>query len=92
MTYGVKSARRKEQRAGLRLDGPLCGLISPFIVLTESQQSDCMMASDFQLSRSIVVNSRWLPQLGTPFNRLIAHMIPSAKPASGRWKAPYVGK
>jgi hypothetical protein len=124
---------------------PLCGLTSPFIVLTESQQSDWMIASDFHTSRNIVVSRRWFPQLdwgqiskrgqhyqpglphkqfggrfvadgrgvvgsvqlsswcdlpvcwcagvpvchlGTPFMRLIAHMIPSAKPASGRWNAP----
>ena len=57
--------------------------ISPFIVCTESQQSDCTMASEPQASRSMVLRRSSLPQLGTPFSWLIAHMIPSARPALG---------
>ena len=50
------------------------------------------MASEPQASRSMVLRRSSLPQLGTPFSWLIAHMIPSARPALGDWKAPYVGK
>ena len=49
----------------------------PRIVFTESQQSDCTMASDFHASRSIDVSSSWVQQHGTSFIcKMTVRMLP----------------
>lgn len=42
--------------------------------------------------RTTHVISSGFPHDGSPFSVVIAHMMPSAKPLEGFWKAPYVGK